>query len=64
MLVVVVMLSFVFCGGLIPVSGRMVLDQLSWLMPARCGFAASASTVDLRTVAPLTPTNENAVVTR
>jgi ABC-type multidrug transport system ATPase subunit len=58
MLVVVVMLSFVFCGGLIPVSGRMVLDQLSWLMPARWGFAASASTVDLRTVAPLTPTNE------
>jgi ABC transport system ATP-binding/permease protein len=51
-------LSFVFCGGLIPVSGRIVLDQLSWLMPARWGFAASASTVDLRTIAPLTPTNE------
>jgi ABC-type multidrug transport system ATPase subunit len=58
MLVVAVMLSFVFCGGLIPVSGRMVLDQLSWLMPARWGFAASASTADLRATAPLTPANE------
>jgi ABC transport system ATP-binding/permease protein len=58
MLVMVVMLSFVFCGGLIPVSGRIVLDQLSWLTPARWGYAASASTVDLRTIAPLTPTNE------
>jgi ABC transport system ATP-binding/permease protein len=58
MLVITVMLSFVFCGGLIPVSGRMVLDQLSWLMPARWGFGVSASTVDLRTTAPLTPANE------
>ena len=58
MLVVVVMVSFAFCGGLIPVSGRMVLDQLSWLMPARWGFAAAASTVDIRAVAPLTPANE------
>jgi ABC transport system ATP-binding/permease protein len=58
MLVVTVMLSFVFCGGLIPVSGRVGLDQLSWLMPARWGFAASASTVDIRHVVPLTPANE------
>jgi hypothetical protein len=58
MLVVVVMLSFVFCGGLIPVAGRVVLDQLSWLTPARWGFAATASTVDLRAIAPLTPQNE------
>lgn len=58
MLVVTVMMSFVFCGGLIPVTGRAVLDQLSWLTPARWGYAASASTVDLRTIAPLTPSNE------
>ena len=58
MLVVTVMLAFVFCGGLIPVTGRTVLDQLSWLMPARWGFAASASTIDIRTVEPLTSANE------
>jgi hypothetical protein len=58
MLVMSVMLSIVFSGGLIPVTGRIVLDQLSWLLPARWGFAASASTVDLRAVAPLTPRNE------
>jgi ABC transport system ATP-binding/permease protein len=58
MLVVSVMLSIVFSGGLIPVTGRLVLDQLSWVIPARWGFAASASTVDLSNVAPLTPANE------
>jgi ABC transport system ATP-binding/permease protein len=58
MLVVSVMVSLVFSGGLFPVTGRIVLDQLSWLLPARWGFAASASTVDLRTIAPLTPSNE------
>ncbi|MGV0835110.1 ABC transporter ATP-binding protein/permease [Mycolicibacterium thermoresistibile] len=57
-LVISVMLSIVFSGGLIPVTGRMVLDQLSWLVPARWGFAASAATTDLRHVAPLSPANE------
>ena len=52
MLVAVVMLSIVFSGGLIPVTGRVVLDQLSWVVPARWGFAASASTIDLRRVDP------------
>ena len=50
MLVVTIMVSMVLAGGLIPVTGRLVLDQLSWLVPARWGFAASASTVDLNTV--------------
>ena len=58
MLVVSVMLSIVFAGGLIPVTDRILLDQLSWAVPARWGFAASASTADLRTIAPLTPANE------
>jgi energy-coupling factor transporter ATP-binding protein EcfA2 len=53
MLVVVIMLSIVFSGGLIPVTGRVGLEQASWLLPARWGFAASASTIDLLTVAPL-----------
>jgi hypothetical protein len=40
----------VLAGGLIPVTGRAVLDQMSWFVPARWGFAASASTVDLNSV--------------
>jgi len=52
MLVITVMLSIVFSGGLIPVTRRVVLDQVSWLVPARWGFAASASTIDLRRVDP------------
>ncbi len=50
MLVVTIMVSMVLAGGLIPVTGRLILDQLSWLVPARWGFAASASTVDLDNV--------------
>ena len=58
MLVLAMMLSIVFCGGMIPVSGRPVLDQLSWASPARWGFAATASTTDLATIAPLLQTND------
>ena len=58
MLVISVMLSIVLAGGLIPVTGRLVLNQLSWMLPARWGFAASASTVDLRHLAALVPANE------
>ena len=57
LLVVAIMSQLVFSGGMIPVTDRMVLDQMSWLTPARWGFAASASTVDLTTLVPgpLTP---------
>lgn len=55
MLVVSIMASMVFSGGLIPVSGRLVLDQLSWIVPSRWGFAATAATADLRNIAPLMP---------
>jgi ABC-type multidrug transport system ATPase subunit len=58
MLVISVMLSIVFCGGMIPVTGRLVLEQVSWAIPARWGFAATASTTDLRAIAPLLQTNE------
>ena len=58
MLVITVMLSIVFSGALIPVTGRVVLDQLSWLVPARWGFAASASTIDLRRIDPTVRVND------
>ncbi|PBC54844.1 ATP-binding cassette domain-containing protein [Rhodococcus sp. ACPA1] len=49
MLVVTIMVQLVMCGGLITITGRAVLEQVSWLFPSRWGFAAAASTVDLRT---------------
>jgi ABC-type multidrug transport system ATPase subunit len=52
--VVAVMAQLVLCGGMVPVTGRLGLDQLSWLMPARWGYAAAASTVDLRHLVPPT----------
>jgi ABC-type multidrug transport system ATPase subunit len=45
LLVVAIMSQLVFSGGLIPVTGRLGLDQLSWVTPARWGFGATASTV-------------------
>ncbi|WP_082972720.1 FHA domain-containing protein [Mycobacterium sp. E2497] len=50
--VVAVMAQLVLCGGMVPVTGRLGLDQLSFAMPARWGYAAAASTVDLRHVVP------------
>ncbi len=52
LLVVSLMLQLVLAGGLIPVTGRILLDQLSWVMPSRWGYAASASIVNLRALVP------------
>ncbi|WP_083667209.1 ATP-binding cassette domain-containing protein [Mycobacterium sp. SP-6446] len=50
--VVSVMAQLVLCGGMVPVTGRLGLDQLSFATPARWGYAAAASTVDLRNLVP------------
>jgi ABC transport system ATP-binding/permease protein len=50
--VVAVMAELVLCGGMVPVTGRLGLDQLSWLMPARWGYAAASSTVEVRHLVP------------
>ncbi|BBZ44249.1 ABC transporter ATP-binding protein [Mycobacterium parmense] len=52
LLVVAVMSQLVFSGGMIPVTDRIGLDQMSWATPARWGFAASASTADLLKLVP------------
>ena len=52
LLVVSLMLQLVLAGGLIPVTDRILLDQLSWVMPSRWGYAASASTVNLLALVP------------
>jgi ABC transport system ATP-binding/permease protein len=57
LLVIAIMSQLVFQGGMIPVTGRIGLDQLSWVTPARWGFASTASTIDLIRLVPgpLTP---------
>lgn len=57
LLVIAIMSQLVFQGGMIPVTGRIGLDQLSWFTPARWGFASTASTIDLLRLVPgpLTP---------
>jgi ABC-type multidrug transport system ATPase subunit len=52
LLVVSLMFQLVLSGGLVPVTDRMFLDQLSWAVPARWGYAAAAATVDLWTLIP------------
>ncbi|MGI8680746.1 MAG: ATP-binding cassette domain-containing protein [Mycobacteriales bacterium] len=48
LLVLVVMAQLVLSGGFVPVAGRPVLSQLSWVAPARWSFAATASTSELK----------------
>ncbi|HEU0191802.1 MAG TPA: FHA domain-containing protein [Mycobacterium sp.] len=47
LLVVSIMSQLVLAGGMIPVTGRFGLDQVSWVTPARWGYAAGASTIDI-----------------
>ena len=49
------MAQLVLSGGLFELNGQAVLNQVSWLAPTRWGFAAGASTVDLR---PITGIND------
>lgn len=53
LLVVVIMVQLVMAGGMIPVTGRVVLEQVAWLFPARWGFAAGSSTVNMPALNPL-----------
>jgi ABC-type multidrug transport system ATPase subunit len=46
LLVVSIMSQLVLAGGMIPVSGRAGLNQLSWVTPGRWGYAAGASSID------------------
>ncbi|MFC6009653.1 FHA domain-containing protein [Nocardia lasii] len=50
MLVVMIMVQLVMAGGLIPVTDRPGLEQVSYLFPARWGYASGASTVNLREI--------------
>jgi ABC-type multidrug transport system ATPase subunit len=52
LLVVSIMSQLVFSGGMIWVTDRFLLDQLSWVTPARWGYAASASTINIDKLVP------------
>ena len=51
-LVVSIMGQLVLAGGVVPVAGRAVFEQLSWLMPARWGYAMASSTIEMNTIVP------------
>ncbi|MCW2718711.1 ATP-binding cassette domain-containing protein, partial [Pseudonocardia sp.] len=53
LLVLLIMAQLILCGGLFPVKGRAVLEQLAWLMPARWGYALGGATIDVGRI-PLT----------
>jgi ABC transport system ATP-binding/permease protein len=52
-LVLVTMGQLVLSGGLVAAAGRPGLEQVSWIAPARWGFAALGATDDLNNVAEL-----------
>ena len=52
--VLITLISLVFSGGMFPLGDHSGLEQVSWFVPSRWGFAASASTVDVSAVDPLT----------
>jgi ABC transport system ATP-binding/permease protein len=57
--VLIVLLSLVFAGAMFPIANRFGLEQVAWLVPARWGFAALASTVDVHDVNLLAVTDDS-----
>jgi len=58
LLVLVTMAQLVLSGGLVPLVGRAGLQQISWLVPARWGLAATGSTADLNAMIGPLGTND------
>jgi hypothetical protein len=59
MAVLIVLISVVFAGAMFPIDGRLGLEQISWVVPSRWGFAASASTVDVPAVNQLAASDDS-----
>jgi ABC transport system ATP-binding/permease protein len=47
LLVVSILVQVVFCGALVRLDGKAVLEQVAWLVPARWALAAMAGTLDV-----------------
>ena len=58
LLVPVILASALFNGSLVQLVSKWGFQQISWFVPAQWGFAASASTVDLRRVDALAADSE------
>jgi ABC-type multidrug transport system ATPase subunit len=56
-LVMLTMVQIILSGGVLPLGGMAGLAQLSWIAPARWGFAAVASTVNLNAIGLLPGTS-------
>jgi ABC-type multidrug transport system ATPase subunit len=56
-LVMLTMFQVILSGGVLPFNGMNGLSQLSWIAPARWGFAALASTVNLNAIGLLPGTD-------
>ena len=56
-LVMLTMFQVILSGGVLPFNGMAGLSQLSWIAPARWGFAAGASTVNLNGIGLLPGTD-------
>ena len=50
LLVLITMAQLVFSGGIVPVEGKPGLEQISYIAPARWGYAALASAADVNTL--------------
>lgn len=56
-LVMLTMFQVILSGGVLPFNGMAGLSQLSWIAPARWGFSALASTVNLNAIGLLPGTD-------
>jgi len=52
LLFISVMLQIVLTGGVIPIAGKVGVEQLAWISPSRWGFGAVASTANLNALQP------------
>jgi ABC transport system ATP-binding/permease protein len=52
LLVLTTLVQIVFCGALVHLDGKAVLEQFAWLVPARWAFAAMAGTLNITFLLP------------
>ncbi|MEU7281696.1 FHA domain-containing protein [Streptomyces sp. NPDC045431] len=52
LLVLLAIVQVVFCGGLLTISGSLVIEQLAWLVPSRWAFGAMGSTIGIGRIVP------------
>ncbi|MFI9202395.1 FHA domain-containing protein [Streptomyces sp. NPDC053048] len=52
LLVIITLVQVVFCGGMIELHNRLVLEQLAWLVPSRWALAAMSGTIDVTRIPP------------